>query len=238
MNREAPQPHVSTYDFLAGASLLVDKPKDWTSFDVVNKIRYALRKRLEVKKIKVGHAGTLDPMATGLLIICTGKATKTLNELQGLYKEYTGTIYFGGTTPSFDAETEIDESFPVDHITPALLEEARLQFLGDIEQVPPIFSAIKVGGQPLYKKARRGEKVEIKARSVHIYEMEFTRIELPEVDFYVKCSKGTYIRSLAHDLGKAVGSGAHLIALRRTRIGDYSIDQAWELDQLIQQLQV
>lgn len=238
MNSEAPQPQVSTYDFLAGASLLVDKPKDWTSFDVVNKIRYALRKRLEIKKIKVGHAGTLDPMATGLLIICTGKATKTLNELQGLYKEYTGTIYFGGTTPSFDAETEIDESFPVDHITPALLEEAKLQFLGDIEQVPPIFSAIKVDGQPLYKKARRGEKVEIKARRVHIYEMELTRIELPEVDFYVKCSKGTYIRSLAHDLGKAVGSGAHLIALRRTRIGDYSIDQAWELDQLIQQLQV
>jgi tRNA pseudouridine55 synthase len=196
-----------------------------------------LRKRLGVKKIKVGHAGTLDPMATGLLIICTGKATKTLHELQGLSKEYTGTLYLGGTTPSFDAETEIDQNFPIDHITPEMLEQAKQQFLGDIEQVPPIFSAIKVDGQPLYKKARRGETVEIKARNVHIYEMKLTRIELPEVDFYVKCSKGTYIRSLAHDLGKAVGSGAHLTALRRISIGDFSIEKAWELDPLIQQLQ-
>lgn len=227
---------IEQYDFLAGAKLLVDKPKDWTSFDVVNKIRYALRKRLEVKKIKVGHAGTLDPMATGLLIICTGKATKTLHDLQGLSKEYTGTIQLGGTTPSFDAETDIDETFPTDHITPELLETARRQFLGDIEQVPPIFSAIKVDGQPLYKKARRGEQVEIKARNVHIFEFTFTRIELPEVDFYVRCSKGTYIRSLAHDLGKAVQSGGHLTALRRTSIGDHSITDAWNLEELIEQL--
>lgn len=234
MNSEEQQ--ISQYDFLAGATLLVDKPKDWTSFDVVNKIRYALRKRLQVKKIKVGHAGTLDPMATGLLIICTGKATKTLHQLQGLSKEYTGTIHLGGTTPSFDAETEIDETFPVDHITPDLLEEARQQFLGDIAQIPPIFSAIKVDGQPLYKKARRGEKVEVKARDVHIFELEFTRIELPEVDFHVRCSKGTYIRSLAHDLGKAVNSGGHLTALRRTSIGEFSIEQAWDLEDLIGQL--
>lgn len=227
---------IEQYDFLAGAKLLVDKPKDWTSFDVVNKIRYALRKRLEVKKIKVGHAGTLDPMATGLLIICTGKATKTLHDLQGLSKEYTGTIQLGGTTPSFDAETDVDETFPTDHITPELLETARRQFLGDIEQVPPIFSAIKVDGQPLYKKARRGEQVEIKARNVHIFEFTFTRIELPEVDFYVRCSKGTYIRSLAHDLGKAVQSGGHLTALRRTSIGDHSITDAWNLEELIEQL--
>lgn len=227
---------IEQYDFLAGAKLLVDKPKDWTSFDVVNKIRYALRKRLEVKKIKVGHAGTLDPMATGLLIICTGKATKTLHDLQGLSKEYTGTIQLGGTTPSFDAETDIDETFPTDHITPEILETARRQFLGDIEQVPPIFSAIKVDGQPLYKKARRGEQVEIKARNVHIFEFTFTRIELPEVDFYVRCSKGTYIRSLAHDLGKAVQSGGHLTALRRTSIGDHSITDAWNLEELIEQL--
>lgn len=228
---------ISTYDFLAGATLLVDKPKDWTSFDVVNKIRYVLRKRLGVKKIKVGHAGTLDPMATGLLVICTGKATKTLNDLQGLSKVYTGTILLGGSTPSFDAETEVDEHFPIDHITPELLQQASRQFLGDIEQIPPIFSAIKVDGQPLYKKARRGEQVNVQARKIHIHELSLTRIAVPEVDFYVHCSKGTYIRSLAHDLGKAVGSGGHLIALRRTKVGDFSIEQAWILEELIQLLQ-
>lgn len=224
---------IAAYDFSAGATLLVDKPKDWTSFDIVNKIRYALRQRLGVKKIKVGHAGTLDPMATGLLIICTGKATKTLADLQGLSKCYTGTILFGGSTPSFDAETEIDEHFPIDHITEAALEQARQQFLGDIAQVPPIFSAIKVDGQPLYKKARRGESVEIQPRNVHIYRFELTRIALPEVDFAVQCSKGTYIRSLAHDMGKAVGSGAHLTALRRTEVGEYKLDDAWQLEELI-----
>lgn len=228
---------ISGYDFLGGATLLVDKPKGWTSFDVVNKIRYALRNRLSVKKIKVGHAGTLDPMATGLLIICTGKATKSLAQLQGLSKTYTGTIFFGGSTLSYDAETEIDQHFPTDHITGALLETARQQFLGEIEQVPPIFSAIKVDGQPLYKKARRGEKVEVKSRRVSIYAFDLTRTELPEVDFQVHCSKGTYIRSLAYDLGRAVGSGAHLTALRRTTIGNFSIENAWVLDKLIGALQ-
>lgn len=229
---------VSNYDFIGGATLLVDKPKDWTSFDVVNKIRYTLRHRLGVKKIKVGHAGTLDPKATGLLIICTGKATKTLAALQGLPKHYTGTILFGGSTPSFDTETQVDEQFPFDHVTPELLENARRQFLGDIQQIPPIFSAIKVDGQPLYKKARRGEKVEVKPRNVHIYSFELTRIEMPEVDFHVHCSKGTYLRSLAHDLGKAVNSGAHLTALRRTAIGDYSLEEAWNLAELIQSLKI
>lgn len=223
---------LSGYDFLQGATLLVDKPKHWTSFDVVNKIRYALRQRLDVKKIKVGHAGTLDPMATGLLIICTGKATKSLAGLQGLPKRYDGTMRFGGATPSFDAETAVSEHFPIDHITTEMLEEARQGFLGEIDQVPPVFSAIKVDGKPLYKKARRGESVEIKPRKVRIYSLEFTRIALPELDFHVHCSKGTYVRSLAHDLGKAVGSGAHLTALRRTQIGDFSIAQAWELDRL------
>ncbi len=221
------------YDFLAGATLLVDKPKGWTSFDVVNKIRYKLKHRLKVKKIKVGHAGTLDPMATGLLLVCTGKFTKKLSEFQGLPKEYEGTLRLGATTPSYDAESEVEEAFPTNHITPELIEEKRQQFLGQIEQVPPMFSAIKVDGQPLYKKARRGEMVEIEPRPVHIAEFTITGIEMPEVHFRVKCSKGTYIRSLAHDFGKALGSGAYLTALRRTRIGDFKLEDAWNLEELV-----
>ena len=221
------------YDFLAGAMLCVDKPKSWTSFDVVNKIRYKLKDLLGVKRIKVGHSGTLDPMATGLLIICTGKATKKLSHFQNLPKVYTGTITLGATTPSYDKETEIEEHFPINHITPELLENARQQFLGDIEQIPPMFSAIKVDGQPLYKKARKGEVVEIEPRPVHIHEFTFTRIALPEIDFRISCSKGTYIRSLAHDLGKALRSGAYLSKLRRTRIGDYRLEDAWNLEELI-----
>ena len=225
-------PGKQPYDFLAGATLLVDKPAGWTSFDVVNKIRFLLRRRLSVKKIKVGHAGTLDPMATGLLIICTGKATRKLTEFQGLDKEYTGTITLGAVTPSYDAETEIEERFPFDHITPELLEAARRRFLGDIEQLPPMFSAIKVGGQPLYKKARRGEKVELRPRPVHLFAFELTRIALPEVDFRVHCSKGTYIRSLAYDFGRALDSGAYLSALRRTRVGNFRVEEAWEMEKL------
>jgi len=221
------------YDFLAGAILLADKPQGWTSFDVVNKIRYKLKHRLGVKNIKVGHAGTLDPMATGLLIICTGKFTKKLAEFQNLPKEYTGTLCLGATTPSYDAESEVEETFPVSHITPELLEDARSRFLGEIEQVPPMFSAIKVDGQPLYKKARKGEVMEIDPRPVTIYDFELTRIEIPEVDFRVRCSKGTYIRSLAHDLGKAVHSGAYLTSLRRTRVGQFCIEDAWNLEDLI-----
>lgn len=227
---------ISKYDFLAGATLLVNKPKDWTSFDVVNKIRYHLKKKLNVKNIKVGHAGTLDPMATGLLIICTGKATKNLANYQGLDKEYTGTIRLGATTPSYDAETEPDATFPTEHITPQLLEQARQTFLGDLQQIPPMYSAIKVGGQPLYKKARKGEVLEIKPRPVHLFSFEFTRVELPEMDFRVHCSKGTYIRSLAYDLGKAVQSGGYLTALRRTRIGDFKLEEAWEVEELVEGL--
>ncbi|MCB0552557.1 MAG: tRNA pseudouridine(55) synthase TruB [Phaeodactylibacter sp.] len=225
------------YDFITGALLLVDKPQGWTSFDVVNKIRYKLKHRLDVKKIKVGHAGTLDPMATGLLVICTGKATKKLANYQGLDKEYTGTLRLGATTPSYDAESEVEETFPTSHITPELLEQARQQFLGDIDQVPPMFSAIKVDGQPLYKKARKGEVVEIEPRRVHIYEFELTHIELPDVQFRVHCSKGTYIRSLAHDFGKALDSGAYLTALRRTRVGQFHLDDAWGLEELIDYLE-
>ena len=219
--------------FLEGACLLVDKPLSWTSFDVVNKIRTGLKYSLGIKKIKVGHAGTLDPMATGLLIVCTGKYTKKISEYQDMPKEYTGTIKLGATTPSYDAETEFDGTFPVNHITPEMLEEARQQFLGDIDQLPPMFSAIKVDGQPLYKKARMGERVDVQPRPVTIYEFEFTKVNLPEIGFRVKCSKGTYIRSLAYDLGKALQSGAYLAALRRTKIGKYKVEDAWNLEKLV-----
>ncbi len=223
--------------FLNGTRLLVDKPLTWTSFDVVNKIRFGLKHRLGIRKIKVGHAGTLDPMATGLLIICTGKFTKKLTEYQGLGKEYTGTITLGATTPSFDQETEPDATFPFDHITPEQIEEARQQFLGELEQLPPMYSAIKVDGQPLYKKARKGEMVEVKARPVVIEEFEITHISLPHIEFRVKCSKGTYIRSLAHDFGKALNNGAYLSALRRTKIGHFDIENAWNLEALMDHIE-
>lgn len=239
MDNPLPQPlsDISEADFKAGTVLLVDKPKNWTSFDVVNKIRHRLKRRLEVKKIKVGHAGTLDPMATGLLIICTGKFTKRINEFQGMQKEYTGTILLGASTPSYDAETEPDQIFPTEHITSESLIEAKKSLTGDLEQLPPMFSAIKVDGQPLYKRARKGEKIEVKARPVSVYRFDITKEELPKVDFLIECSKGTYIRSIAHDFGKYLNSGAHLSALRRTKIGQFSVDNAWNLDQLIEILE-
>ncbi|MBR9922087.1 MAG: tRNA pseudouridine(55) synthase TruB [Bacteroidetes bacterium] len=222
--------------YLEGRMLLVDKPKSWTSFDVVNKIRYRLKNLLNIKKIKVGHAGTLDPLATGLLIICTGKATKNIQTFQGLPKDYEGTIILGATTPSYDGETEIDATFPFEHITLEDVKEATKSLTGEIDQIPPVFSAIKVDGQPLYKKARKGIKVEVRARTVTVFNFEITRFELPEIDFKVHCSKGTYIRSLAHDLGKALNSGAYLASLRRTAIGPYHIDEAWDLEELIERL--
>ncbi|MEM1328191.1 MAG: tRNA pseudouridine(55) synthase TruB [Bacteroidota bacterium] len=225
------------YDFKAGAMLLVDKPKEWTSFDVVNKLRSTIKRKLGIKKIKVGHAGTLDPMATGLLIICTGKWTKRLQEYQNQRKVYNGTLKLGATTPSYDAETPEEGDYATDHITTEQMGTARHRFIGHIEQVPPIFSAIKVDGQPLYKKARKGEKVEIKSRPVHIEQFELTKVEMPYVDFSVNCSKGTYIRSLAHDFGKALESGAYLTALRRTMIGDFHVDEAWNLEQLVEQIE-
>lgn len=212
--------------------LLVDKPLGWTSFDVVNKIRFALKKKLGLKKFKVGHAGTLDPMATGLLIICTGKYTKLLTDLTGLSKTYTGTIFLGATTASFDAETPVNQTFSTDHITPALIEEKRTQFIGKIEQMPPQFSALKVGGKPAYVYAREGTEVVIRSREIEIYDFKITRLELPELDFEVACSKGTYIRSLANDFGKALGSGGYLKALRRTKTGDFSIENAWQVEEL------
>ncbi|MEM9888429.1 MAG: tRNA pseudouridine(55) synthase TruB [Bacteroidota bacterium] len=225
---------LANYDFQKGSMLLVDKPQEWTSFDVVNKIRSAIRRKLGIKKIKVGHAGTLDPMATGLLIICTGKFTKRLSKYQGMLKEYTGTLELGASTPSYDAETAVDAHFETEHITTDLLERTRQQFLGTMEQFPPIFSAIKVDGQPLYKKARKGEKVEVKARPVHVYDFDLTEIKMPLVSFRVTCSKGTYIRSLAYDFGRALDSGAYLTSLRRTKIGEYRVEDAWNLEALVE----
>lgn len=226
----------SRYDFKRGEVLLVNKPREWTSFDVVNKLRYKIKKQLGVKKIKVGHAGTLDPLATGLLIICTGKATKRINEYQGLPKEYTGSIMLGATTPSYDAEMDIDQRFPTEHITIELMESVKQQFMGRIQQVPPIFSAIKVDGQPLYKKARAGKQTKIDPREVEIFDFELKNVRLPEIDFKVKCSKGTYIRSLAYDFGKALESGAYLSNLCRTAIGNYQLTDAWNLEELVEMI--
>ena len=216
-------------DFQNGQVLLIDKPLQWTSFQAVNKMKWVLKSKLNLKKIKIGHAGTLDPLATGLLLVCTGKFTKRITEMQGQAKEYTGTFYIGATTPSYDLETEIDHTFPTSHITEDLIHETITQFLGEIDQKPPIFSAIKKEGIRLYEHARAGETVEIASRKTTIHEFEITRIALPEIDFRVVCSKGTYIRSLAFDFGKALNSGAHLIALRRTKIGDYDVKNAMDV---------
>lgn len=213
-------------EFQEGQTLLIDKPLHWSSFQAVNKVKWSLKKYLGLKKIKVGHAGTLDPLASGLLIVCTGKATKTIQELQGQVKEYTGTIRLGAATPSYDLETEIAATFPTDHITADRIRETALQFIGEIDQKPPVFSAIKKDGKRLYEHARAGEEVEIASRKTTIYEFDITRIEMPEVDFRVTCSKGTYIRSLAHDFGIALGSGGHLTALRRTKSGGFSVTDA------------
>ena len=203
----------------------------WSSFQAVNKLKYVLINKVGLpKKFKIGHAGTLDPLATGLLLICTGKFTKRITELQGQAKEYTGTFHIGATTPSYDLETEIDETFPTSHINESLIHETVKQFLGEIDQKPPVFSAIKKDGVRLYEHARAGETVEIASRKTTIHEFEIKRIALPEIDFRVVCSKGTYIRSLAYDFGKAMDSGAHLTTLRRTKIGDYDIKKAIEVN--------
>jgi tRNA pseudouridine55 synthase len=223
-------------DFKNGQVLLIDKPLNWTSFQVVNKLRWEIRQRFNIKKIKVGHAGTLDPLATGLLIICTGKKTKEIDVYQGQIKEYTGTFTLGATTPSYDLETEINKTFSIEHISEELLKEITKQFIGVIQQKPPIFSAIKKEGKRLYELARKGETTEIKARTVNISAFEITNINLPKVDFKVICSKGTYIRSLAFDFGIALNSGAHLSALRRTKIGNFSVDKGLSIDEFIEKL--
>jgi len=214
-------------DYLNGQIILIDKPLHWTSFQAVNKMKYALINKAGLpKKFKIGHAGTLDPLASGLLLVCTGKFTKRITELQGQAKEYIGTFFIGATTPSYDLETEIDQTFDTSHIDDSLIHETVKQFLGEIDQKPPVFSAIKKDGIRLYEHARAGEFVEIASRKTTIHEFEITRIALPEVDFRVVCSKGTYIRSLAYDFGKAINSGSHLIVLRRTKIGNYEVDKA------------
>jgi len=223
-------------DYKNGQVLLIDKPLTWTSFQVVNKLRWEIKQRFNIKKIKVGHAGTLDPLATGLLIICTGKQTKQIDTYQGQVKEYTGTFTVGGTTPSYDLETAVEETFPTAHISEDLLHKTTEQFTGEIQQKPPIFSAIKKDGKRLYELARKGETTEIKERTVTVSKFEITKINLPEVAFRIICSKGTYIRSIAFDYGKALNSGAHLSALRRTQIGNFSADDALSVEEFIENL--
>ena len=220
-------------DYQTGQVLLIDKPLGWTSFQVVNKVRWLIRQEFDIKKIKVGHAGTLDPLASGLLILCTGKFTKQIQSYQAQHKEYTGTITLGGTTPSYDLETQIDQKFATTGITQEAINKAREQFVGDIMQQPPIFSALKKEGKRLYEYARAGETVEIPKRPVHISAFEITRIDLPDVHFRVACSKGTYIRSLAHDFGKALNNGGHLSELRRTKIGEFDVKNAQTLEAVI-----
>ncbi len=227
---------LTSEDYLSGQVLLIDKPLHWTSFQVVNKLRWEIRQAFKLKKIKVGHAGTLDPLATGLLVLCTGKMTKQIDTFQGQIKEYTGTLVLGSTTPSFDLETEIDNTYETNHITHDLIHETTKQFIGNIEQKPPVFSALKKDGKRLYEFARAGETVEIKFRQVHVQEFEITKIDGLLVDFRIVCSKGTYIRSLAHDFGKALDSGAHLSTLRRTKIGDFDVKNAISVEDFIKNL--
>ena len=225
-------------DYLNGQVLLIDKPLKWTSFQAVNKIRWHIKQKYGLKKIKVGHAGTLDPLATGLLIICTGKETKNIATYQGQIKEYTGTFTIGATTPSYDLETPINERFAINHITDELLTKTTQKFIGEINQKPPIFSAIKKDGKRLYELARKGETTVIAARKVSINEFELTKTILPEIDFRVVCSKGTYIRALANDFGLALNSGAHLSSLRRTKIGEFSVNNSLSIDNFIKKLEM
>lgn len=227
-------------DFYKGEILLVNKPLGWTSFQAVNKLKYGLKRHpsllLDGKLVhlKIGHAGTLDPLATGLLIVCTGKKTKEIQSFQDLPKEYTGTFFIGATTPCYDLEKPIDKTYPTEHITADLIDAAVKNFIGKQEQVPPIFSAVMVNGKRSYELARKGEEVELKAKPIEIYEFEITRLAFPEMDFRIVCSKGTYIRSIARDLGLALNSGAHLTALCRTKIGDFNLTEAKEPIDLIQ----
>ena len=223
-------------DFQTGEMILIDKELNWTSFDVVSKLRNSIKKKLNIKKIKVGHAGTLDPLATGLLIICTGKMTKRINEFSGLNKTYIGKMTIGSTTPSYDLETKPNVYYPTEHINKNLIIETAKKFVGKIDQKPPVFSAVKKDGVRLYKLARKGVKVEVEKREIIIHDFLISSINFPEVEFSLTCSKGTYIRSLAHDFGKELGSGAHLSELRRTSIGDYTIDNSLKLMEFIRNI--
>lgn len=218
-------------NFVDGEILCFDKPLTWTSFDLVNKVRYLIKRQLNVKKFKIGHAGTLDPLATGVLIVCTGKATKRIEEMQYKTKEYVATLKLGATTPSFDLEKEIDATYPTEHITREMVEETLPRFLGEIWQVPPTFSAVKVNGKRAYDYARKGTEVELKPKLLVIDEIELLDCSLPEITIRVVCSKGTYIRALARDIGLALNSGAHLTALRRTKVGDFRVEDCLSIEQ-------
>ena len=224
-------------DWKEGQLILVDKPLHWTSFQTINKIRWLLKKKFGLKKLKVGHAGTLDPLATGLLLICVGKWTKRISEFQGMEKEYTGTIQLGATTPSYDLETEIDANYPVKHVTAEVIESVRDSFMGEQEEYPPVFSAIKKEGVRLYEHARKGDTIEVSPRKIHIHTFSVSAENFPELFFCVKCSKGTYIRSLAYDFGKKLHSGAYLSSLRRTEIGSYTVTEAYTMEDLIKLLE-
>lgn len=217
------------YNFTEGEVLLIDKPYGWTSFDVVNKIRCQLKYIQKIKKIKIGHAGTLDPLASGLLILCTGKFTKKIDTYQAFEKEYTGELHLGATTPSSDLETAVDKIYATEHITKEMVYETISKFIGEIDQIPPLFSAKKIDGERAYEYARRGDDMVLAKRKIFISEFEITRIEFPKISFRVVCSKGTYIRSLVRDFGEALGSGAYLSALCRTRIGEFSLENAMGL---------
>ena len=223
-------------DFQTGEMILIDKELNWTSFDVVSKLRNSIKKKLNIKKIKVGHAGTLDPLATGLLIICTGKMTKKINKFSGLNKTYVGKMTIGSTTPSYDLETKPNVYYPTEHINKNLIIKTAKKFVGKIEQKPPVFSAVKKDGVRLYKLARKGVKVEVEKREIIIHDFLISSINFPEVEFSLTCSKGTYIRSLAHDFGKELGSGAHLSELRRISIGDYTVDNSLKLMEFIRNI--
>lgn len=224
---------LSPMDFITGEILAIDKPLGWTSFDAVKRLRGAIQRRLHVSKFKVGHAGTLDPLATGVLLICTGRATRTIDALQTGIKEYVATVRLGATTPSFDLETEIDREYPTDHITRASVENVLPSFIGHIMQVPPVFSAVKIDGKRAYNLARKGKEVELKAKPLEVKELELIDCSLPEITLRIVCSKGTYIRALARDLGTALGSGAHLAALRRTRVGDITINDCLSMQEAL-----
>ena len=221
---------MTSEDYLAGQMVLIDKPLGWSSFDVVKKIKHLISKKYNLKKLKVGHAGTLDPLATGLLIVCTGKFTKRISEIQGQEKTYTGTITLGGTTPSYDLETEVDNDYKTSHITKELIHQTTKQFIGEIDQKPPIFSALKKGGERLYEKARRGEEIIIESRKIFVREFNIISIENFTVAFEIKCSKGTYIRSIANDFGAALNSGGYLSSLCRTAIGDYQLSKGIDIE--------
>lgn len=220
-------------DFLSGETIYIDKPLGWSSFDAVKRVRGQLLRRYGIKRMKVGHAGTLDPLATGVMIICTGRATKRIDELQAGVKEYVATVALGATTPSFDLETEIDATYPTTHITRALVEETLRRFTGRIEQVPPAFSAVKIDGHRAYKMARKGKAPELKPKILVVEELELLEYSPESITIRVVCSKGTYIRALARDIGEALGSGAHLTALRRTRVGNVSVDQCMSVDHAV-----